>query len=526
MKMITHKYLVLAVSFVLSGVLFAEGIYLPDLTTVVEDNSEVFIPEIDMKMSQDVELPLGTVETEVVLPEPEVVLEEPVVEEKNDFIMEGQVGVGYPGNFNVKYLLNGITNENPYVLNLVYDTMKNYSGLSQANGFYDRNLSVSGNKIFNWDVNQLNLEGMFNDTENGFQNIAESAFYNRSEYDAAVTYKRMLPKGFSFSTSLEGNLFFRSIEKVEDTKFSYLLPSVQGKWEHNGFEISLEGNYSLENSGDENTHRSSFSLDLQWKNRYAEIFGKVGTVFGNNIGNNKVLVPFTLGTTVTFPVKFADSDMSIGLEGGLSSEGKTVHFLEQNCPFSAFGYGEGGQKLPGEVSDWYGVLNVCFPVKSSFALDMNIEYRRTAFGNGFIQPVYSEDYLVNGLYAFSSFDRQLIASRENITFKTGPVNMHMGWISYFDFVPSTVNEQEVYISADYSYKNWDVFGEIDFPLVAQNGDSIPVLDLEGGYKLNKHARIAVNLKDTVKLIDSSNRMLAGQYAARSGSASVLLDFKY
>ena len=157
---------------------------------------------------------------------------------------------------------------------------------------------------------------------------------------------------------------------------------------------------------------------------------------------------------------------------------------------------------------------------------MNVEYRRTAFGNGFIQPVYSEDYIVNGLYAFSSSDRQLIASRENVTLKAGPVNMHMGWISYFDFVPSTANEQEVFVSADYSYKNWDVFGEIDFPLVAQNGDSIPVLDLEGGYKLNKHARIAVNLKDTVKLIDTSNRMIAGQYAARSGSVSVLLDFKY
>ena len=480
MKNIKSKYMVLAGSLFLSGTLFAEGIYLPDLTTVVEDNSEVFIPEIDMEMSQEVELPFGTVKTEVVLPEPEVIVEEPVIEEKNDFIMEGQVGVGYPGNFNVKYLLNGITNENPYVLNFFYDTMKNYSGLSQADGFYDRILSVSGNKILHWDENknELTISGMFNDTEYGFQKLALPAFYNRSEYDGFVSYKRNLPKGFSISTSLEGNLFFRSIEKVEDTKFSYLLPSVQGKWEYNGFEINLDGNYSLENSGEEKTHRGYTGANLQWQNRYVKLLGEVGFVFGNNIGANKALVPFTLGTTVSFPVKFADRDMSIGLEGGMYSEGNTIHYLEQNCPFSAFGYEEGGQKLPGEVSDWYGILKVCLPVKSSFALDMNVEYRRTAFGNGFIQPVYSEDYIVNGLYAFSSSDRQLIASRENVTLKAGPVNMHMGWISYFDFVPSTANEQEVFVSADYSYKNWDVFGEINFPLVAQDGDSIPVLDLE------------------------------------------------
>lgn len=529
MKKNNYKYLVLAGSLFLTGNLFAEGngIYLPDLTTVVEDNSEIFIPEINMNMSETVELPEGTVSTVVILPEEEVVYEEPVEEpEEKTFKMEGIAGIGYPGNFNVNFLLSEVTEENPYEMNFIYDTMKNYSGLSQADGFYDRILSVSGNKILHWNENknELTISGMFNDTEYGLQKLALPAFYNRSEYEGLVSYKRNLPKGFSISTSLEGNLFFRSIEKVEDTKFSYLLPSVQGKWEYNGFEINLDGNYSLENSGEEKTHRGYTGAYLQWQNRYVKLLGEVGSVFGNNIGANKALVPFTLGTTVTFPVKFADRDMSIGLEGGMSSEGNTIHYLEQNCPFSAFGYGDGEQKLPGEVTDWYGVLNLYLPVKSSFGFNMNVEYRKTAWGNGFIQPCYEEEALVNGLYGFSSMNRQLIASREDISLKFGSVNMNLGWISYFDFVPSIANEQEVFIFADYSNKNWDVFGELCFPILSK--DSIPVLDLEAGYRVNKNTRIAVNLKDTVKLIDSSNRMTAGQYAARSGSASILLDLKY
>jgi len=532
MKKDTYKLLILAGSLFLTGFLYAEenGIYLPDLTTVVEDNSEVFIPEIKMNLTGDLELPEGTVTDSVIFHEVEVDYEEPVEEPpvKKDLKMEGQVGAGYPGNFNVNFLLNGMTEENPYGLNVVYDTMKNYGGLLQSDGFYDRNLSVSGSKVFQWseDKNKLILKGSFNDTENGLQKLAEPASYSRAEYDASVSYSGKLPKGFTLSAAAEGNLFNRSIEKTSDSQFKYLAPSFQAKWNYRNVEMGGNVNYSLENGLGNTSHRGYTGSYIQWKNNYVKLFAEAGTVFGNNIGQEKVLVPFKLETVVTVPVKYSEKQISIGLEGGMSSEGKTVHLLEQTCAFSAFESGEESKKLPGEVSDWYGILDLYFPIKSIIGLNVNVEYRKSAFGNGFIQPSYSEEYLLNGLYGFTQVDRQLIASRENISFTLSGLKINAGWISYFDFVPSTENEQEVFVSADYSYKNWDAYGEIDFPIIAQNGCSIPVLDLEAGYKVKDSVRIAVNLKDIVKLMDSSNRPAAGQYAARSGSASILLDFKY
>lgn len=525
-KKINKAVLAVLLGFVAFSLTAEEGIYLPDLTTIVEDSSEVFVPEVEIKVSAGVALPDGTVETEVIVPE---VVEVPVeiAEEPEKVIsgIEGVVSAGWPGNFFAGLNLSSQNTPDSYYLSLLYDTQKSFKGDDFARGFYDRNFSFGAGKVFHWKdgKNALKLNGIFLDSETGLQGFEESSSYSRTVYSGNAVYTGYLAKGFEITTGLEGGLYNRSLERKEDSLFGGVSPELKILWHYKDFQTSLYGNYDFEKGCGNVYHRGYTGAELLWQNRYVMLLGNAGAVFGNNIGNQSVLVPFTVNTTFRFPIGISENDMIIALEGGMSSEGKKVSSLEQDNLFTSVNaFGIAGLEN-NEISDWYGNLSVFFPVRNVFGLKVDVEYRKTAFGNGFIQPDY-ENLSTCGLYGFEAKDRQLIHTTENVVLDLGQMNLGFGWESNYDFVPSNGNEQSVFAQAEYDGGKWEISGKMEFPVLSR--DATPVLDLESSIELKDGVRIALNIEDTVKLLNGKRRLCAGKYASRSGSASLMVKFTF
>lgn len=498
-----------------------DEIYIPDLTTVIEDSSEVLIPEINLELSAEIEVPEGTFSGNVLLPEPEK--KEEVKEEVSEIViprplvLEGALGAGWPGLFKGNLSLHSGDENNPDYLNAAYSTMKHYAGENQYLGHYDSNLMVSGEKVFSDEKNICQIKGRFIDLENGLQNqCEESSFYNRTSFSGEVNYSRKLPKGFIFNTAFSGDYFIRNSDRINDKQFVKLFPEIQFLWTYKNFQASILGNYEYLNGLNSETHRGVTALELTWQNKNVMLLGNIGAVFGNRIGSQPVQAPFKLKTDVHFPVK--KSEMVLSLEGGMSSESTNVISLEQNYSYAAF------TALPSEVSDWYGILNFYLPVKSAISINLNTEYRKTAFGNGFVQPVYEDLSIKNGLYGFDAFDRQLIKVSGWVSYNYKSISLSGGWKSYFDFVPETEGPASIFVNASYDGNRFGALGDFSFPILAV--DYAPLINLEGSVKINSDLRIALCIDDTVKLLNGKNRICAGKYVSRSGSASLLVKYNY
>lgn len=513
-KNITAVFLILAGTG--SSLLFADnGIYLPDLTTVLEGSSEAYVPEIDMGLSEGIFLPEGTDPLEVKMPEPEPAVEvpEPVVKEeepepvRNNVQINGEIGGGWKKAFRGNLFLNTV-GKNPFTMGMNYRTGEDY-----------KTYSASAGKIFQTEDNKnfFYLNGLFRDAVTGLVSDEKEGSYNRTNSALAFQYRRLLPKGFEISTNLTADFYNRSILQDEKNLFIGLSPEIKASWVYKDLQLCLTSNYQFEGGFQENDHRGFSAFEAIWQNNYIMLLGNVGAVYGNNIGGNKCLVPFTVNTVFHFPVKFADDEMYISLEGGMASEKKTVAFLEQMCPYTV-------SKRGSEVTDWYGYFDFYMPVKTCFLINASFEYRKSAFGNGFIQGDYTSLSGKNGLYGLEKQDRQFISSTEGVSYKSDNLNVGISWTSFYDFVPNGIPAQNGSIYGNWIWGAFELAGSLDLPVVS--ADRTPNLSLEASYKVNSAFRIALNVEDTVKLINGQSRPGYGQYEYKSGSATLSVHFNF
>lgn len=509
-------FIFLAASFVCSSLYADGGIYLPDLTTVVEDNSEVFVPEIKMELTGGIEIPEGAGSYEIKLPEPEPEPEEPVeevVEEiaESSLTVQGYVGAGWPGHFYGNINLYNYGND-PSYLNMSYFSMDKDKVFASDGGitFFSKNQNHS-----------FNLNGSFLDNEKGFQNLYEaSPTYNRKQGTLDFKYSVSLPKDFAIYAGVKGDYYSRTMAKENACTFMDLYPEFKGRWNYKNFALWLDGNYLLTSGFDSMNHRGYTGLGLLWESKYVILEAGAGAVFGTNIGEQKVLVPFKGSVNTHFPVPFSDFDMGIALEGGMETCAGNNIETEQMTDFCA------SRSLLSESSDWYGNLGIFIPVLSSISLNITGEYRKTAFGNGIWQADTEASSLVKGLYGFAQKDRQLITLSETASYNSRNWEFLAGWTSYFDFVPeiSGIYPQAGTFMAMYRGDRLDLTGTLILPLLSS--DNTPVVNLEGSLKVNSALRIAICMEDTVKLINGHERPGVGQYYSRGGNASLKVKFEY
>ena len=268
------------------------------------------------------------------------------------------------------------------------------------------------------------------------------------------------------------------------------------------------------------SNRGQFDLNFAWQNDKVKLYTNAGIVVGNNIGDNTVVVPFTVGLDTLLPVYFSDRNLNLSLSGGIKSERKTTSQLEREFKFA------GLQEFTGETSDWYGVVNLLVPLKTSFTGNIAAGYTRTAFNNGVWTPDYSEQSLTNGLYGFSVKDRNGFYTDFAFTWKyklfAATARYHANWID----IPVLENKHTISVNFALQSQQGLWGASLDTAYLLDAKDNKPLINFEAYTQVTPAVRICLSVNDTLKLLGMEERIYAGQYVANSGNAMLLVKFLF
>jgi hypothetical protein len=164
------------------------------------------------------------------------------------------------------------------------------------------------------------------------------------------------------------------------------------------------------------------------------------------------------------------------------------------------------------------------PLKESFTGSYDIEYRGTAFNNGVWEPSYDAATLTSGLYGYTQTNRQLLKTDFNLSYHYGIFSVKAGWQSNWLYVPVLESPQAL-TAAITLQSNDSAWGtELSTAVFISNEVTDPVINFECFARLTSAVRIVGSVEDIVKLLKGEERIYAGQYAARGGTAKILLKF--
>lgn len=511
---------------------FAQNIELPDVTTVIEGDSikagldtlpdftDVLVvegdsgkvvpklPEVDAP--EDTKGPISSGETA----------------EKTIFA-EGLIGGGYPTLFEGNFSVFRMTGESPFKLEFDYNSANGYADHSLTDGFYDRNTKLLVEKSFKKDSLNWGINGLYNATSDGLQNQIEGiSSLNHEVYDVNGNIDYELGKGFKLGAFLNVDFYNRYADVTKGSfptvSFIDLEPKLFASWEGYGVKISFDADYLFgtdikDNLTDENLNRGEFKLGLQWGNEIITVYGNVAAVVGNNIGDNSVVVPFTVGADSGFAVPFSNRKLAISLAGGIDSKQISLHEIENKYRFTTAAF-----ILP-EESDWFGKFGIMIPYGEGFTGNLDFEYRQTAFDNKIWKPDY-RFMSPFGTYGYKYEDNQQANTNVSLSYHYKFITVTGGWKSYWLNVP--VLEVQNKVSVDINFQ--DDFARWGADLIAEFGldesNPIPVINVEAFARITPAVRAVVAVNDIVELMKAEQRVYAGNYIGRSGNVSALLKF--
>lgn len=496
--------------------LFAQKseILLPDLTTEIESESKLIIPEVKIEVTDTLEIPSGAGNYDARPPKlPEAPV--PIIEEvklPGEISVEGKLGAGLPYLFFGELSVGQKEIENLWNIDLDYDTQKQYAQSGYSSGFFDQKFSADAVKEIHTNNTDWKLTGSFSDIENGFQGKMPGAFsYSKDLYSGQIEFSARFEKGFSIKTKGDLNFYNRFSDSADFCKNSFSTsPEFKILWNYKNFQTNVNIQYSYENGFGSNNHRGQFGVGLSWANDIVKVFGNACVLIGNQIGPNSILVPFSAGTEIQIPVNFSEKNMALSLQGGLKSEYYTTEVYEKSN-FVIF------NNLPKEQTAWYGSMNFVLPVKSFFELNADFGYYHPAFENSFC-------ILDKNNPVFVQFTNPVFRSEETVKITSGIMNLNIGWISYFGSEKSALIEQLVKAALELNFKKAGFGASMELPVISP--DATPIFGFSGYVNISSSVIIEVNVEDTVKLISGTSRLCNGPYVGRSGNASLLVKFKF
>ena len=513
-------------------------IELPDLTTVVAGGEETddFAPPPSFEDVLDI--PYNSGDLVPVLPSVSGGDESDVVaagsqSEQKDIYAQGEIGGGYPASFIGNFEIARLYGADPFKLSFNHNSAAGFASHNLADDFKEGKTSIALEKDFIRKNIRWGLSGLYEDRGNGLQSKVESiSAYNQDSVGLAGNLLWTLPKDFYLGFNLDSLFYFRfsdltkpaaagaEVPKwIKNTSRVTVDPKFNIGWNHNGFDISFDAAYNLE-AWKEAVNRGQIDLNFSWKNDKIKLFADAGVVFGNKIGDNSVIPPFEVGLETWLPVYFSDRKFNLSLSGGLESKRQSTNELEKLYKFT------GLQEITGETSDWFGRINLLVPLKTSFTGNVAVGYLTTAFGNGAWKPDYSAESLICGLYGFSVKEREELFTDFAFTWKYKifaiTAKYHANWLD----LPVLENKHTISVSfALQSQKG--LFGlSLDTDYLLDVADNKPVINLEGFVQASSAVRIVLSVNDMLKLLGAEERHYAGQYAANSGKAMLLVKFLF
>ena len=513
-------------------------IELPDLTTVVSGSTqqEDFAPAPDF--DDVLELPFNSGDLVPVLPSASAGGEADVVNAANDAMQkdiyaEGTIGGGYPASFTGDFEVSRLYGADPFKISFTHESAAGYAGHNLASGYNNRSTLISVEKDFIRKKLKWGFAGHYEDLGNGLQSKVDSvAANNQDSVGLSANFLWELPKNFELSFNAGSEFYYRFADITKNSTEGFEVPKwikntsrvtadpeLKISWLYNGFEVSFDALYNME-AWSKVSNRGEFDLDFAWHNEKIKLFADAGVVVGNNIGNNNVVVPFTLGLETNLPVYFSDRELNLSLSGGLASDRYTTAQLEREYKFS------GMENLTSETSDWFGKATLLVPLKTSFTGTVSAGFNRTAFGNGVWTPDYGNaGSLVSGLYTYSQKSRNELFTDFAFTWKyklfAATAKYHANWLE------NPVLENKHTISVNFALQSqkglWGA--NLDTTYILDSSDK-PVISMEGYVQASGAVRICLSINDMLKLLGAEERLYAGQYAANSGNASLFVKFLF
>lgn len=488
-----------------------------------------------------VDLPPSSEDIVPVLPEediPENKYQPSLLQEPIKIHGDGLLGGGYPGILLGEFNLFQIDEKNPLYLNFTHNSAFGYANHPLLSGYSDRNTKINLEKTFTFDTLKLDLQGAFETIGTGLQSQQEkfSSINQNKLYGFSQISWNPLPN-FSIGTNVNLSYYNRYLDATKNAESISSIPRWETelnifdlepnffvKWSDFGFTAGLNGQYLLNvDTSDifddsKTLNRGFVQAAFGWKNEIFGVNGDVGIVFGNQLAENQVIVPFTVSFSLNLPSYFSSRNTTIALYGGLKSQPTSILNKEIDCKFSAF------NQIPQEQSDWFGAFELVLPIKSSFTGKAFVEYKHTAFENGVWDVDYS-NMLGSGLYGYSKLTRQTLATEFSVSYKYKIFSLTGKWKSNWFYVPSFEAGQHVSLDISFQDDNllWGTSLSAGIPIVAAL-EYVPTIDFEAFVTISKSVRIMLNANDMVKLFTVQTRLYAGDYVGRSGSAT--LSIKY
>ncbi len=544
-----------------------DRIVLPDLQTAVDGTTvnvvEQALPDFSEVLPPNAPSLFDTPPLSVPTNEEEPVIE--YVPQDKEIFSTMLVGAGYKNYFIGDLQIQGVETENPFTLAFFHETINGYGRHSAADGFFNTETEISG--FIGTDTYDISdsanfaASGLFSTTTVGMQNQSDF-FYSSTVQDANISadYVRTfgskhIKAGFdaSYTNRFLGTVNsaisavgsdFDSVNTVISPYFEFgffsITPLVTAEYTafwldtqqidlyHRG-ELTLGSmeTFNLLNSyldKRQSPRAPAFSDSpvnhvLRNTTMPGTIFDTLPFTFGASVSavissTDSIIVPFSLGVAL-----YGDGgDGLVKIEGGLKSHYTDSSELYHNHLYTTF------MQEPNEQSDWYAslLLTVSNDVldDSELHYGTELDFSKTAFGNGTLFPDYESYNANSGFYALTVQDRTLFNTDIFAGLQMEHFSVILGFESQWIDKDATIAEHAIASDLSFYTANQDYRVAFDTAFDI-TGDTTPNIGVAGFAQVSDSVLLSLEFFDVIKLFSAKDRVLVGPYIERSGG----VDFK-
>ncbi len=557
MKITNYKLIPLILLAVCSVAYAAKGaddeIELPDVTTLISGDSLIagkdsvpdykdVLPDID---TAKIQLPLLKSDGDDKNAEKQSVK---AAESDKDIYAQGKAGGGFPFCFTGDFSVYRASGNAPFSMNLSHSVTEAIADKKAIDGYYFRSTAFNAEKTYTGSALH-NIKAGYDFIETGLQGkslvITDMISHTvSSSYDAYWG----LPGGFNLSYGAFGEWYTRYGNEYSDGSFvSYLKsdkkanvfvfnPDIKSLWTNDIVTVSFDCDYKIQGnlaSNDtyvrapgsysaQSSHRGQFTLKSDVMVSVFDIYGSVSALVGTHIGDNNALVPFTVGVKIENTSQTISVPFTFDVSGGLTSYQLNVSEYEKKYRFASL------PCIPSDVTNWYCKADFSFPIRTIAEAGVNIEYSKTAFGNGEWSSVYGSDLTDSGVYLIKNNRKTYLNTDLFASVIFNDVRLNWSWTSYWLDTSAIEYKHCIKAGALYQKKGslWSTGVDCDFGL-GNDFDNTPCLNAYSQVVLTKALRMSFEVNDVIKLVSNETRRYAdSQYKQESGSASLFLKFQF
>ena len=461
-------------------------------------------------------------------------------EETRKVFMEGLMQFGYPylfsGDFSIYQL--GL---NPFTVRFVHDSLGGYGLNGFESGFFDNATELLAEKTFTGNKIQWNLSSAYSAKDMGLQGL--SALYddvNRRFFSVDFNAGFPFGKNFSGGFDLQGNWFSRyagfadSLNSVSDSDNIALSvlqfePEANILWQKNNVSLGLNALWnwsSFLKSGLKAANRADLSFAGRISFPSIDINTSVGSVFllqPDGIQNAAMIFPFNVGLSGNIFTKMSSLPVVFAINGGLKSTQVDYALLDSENPVTDFTAEL--LQINREQTDWFASLLVDIPFSSSLTAGLDVNFYKTAFGNGFLCTQEDSFNSITGFFEGTAKDMTRLKTDLSFSVFSDSAFAVFGWQSQWLDVLFGQPKHIVYGSVSFLSGLWEFDGKI-IENIGNGQDLMPIIDTAVSYRPASAIKVEFGFTDIIKLFTGKGRVFAEPYINRSGTAFVSVNFMY